>query len=283
MAPRDNFAPPSPTANLSYNSQSFMPNQAQNRAIAPELSTVVQKLRHARSVLVLTGAGISAESNVPTFRGEGGWWRSLNPADLATYSAFQRDPRLVWEWYDYRRGLIANASPNLAHRALAGLEGSAREVFIITQNVDDLHESAGSHRVVHIHGSIWRVTCLAEGKTYEDRRVPLPGLPPTCACGALLRPDVVWIGESLPAASRAQVEDYFHESWIDVALVIGTEATFSYIGDWALRAKRSGALLVEINPNPTVLTSYVDVKLQGKAGEILGEINKRLSLDPPGI
>jgi NAD-dependent deacetylase len=97
-----------------------------------------------------------------------------------------------------------------------------------------------------------------------------------CACGALLRPDVVWIGESLPAASCAQVDDYFHESWIDVALVIGTEATFSYIGDWAPRAKRSGALLVEINPNPTVLTPYVDVKLQEKAGAILGEINKRL-------
>lgn len=261
---------------MGYNSHSPMPSEAQGRAVAPELATVVQKLRAAKNVLVLTGAGVSAESNVPTFRGEGGWWRSLNPAELATYSAFQRDPRLVWEWYDYRRGLIANASPNPAHRALAGLEAPAREVFVITQNVDDLHERAGSHRVVHIHGSIWRLICLADGKTYEDRRVPLPGLPPTCACGALLRPDVVWIGESLPAASCAQVDDYFRESWIDVALVIGTEATFSYIGDWALRAKRSGALLVEINPNPTVLTPYVDVKLQGRAGAILGEIKKRL-------
>lgn len=256
-----------------------MPNAAQSRAITPELATVVQKLRDARNVLVLTGAGVSAESNVPTFRGEGGWWRSLNPAELATFSAFRRDPRLVWEWYDYRRGLIAGASPNPAHHVLAGLEGPARDVFIITQNVDDLHERAGSHRVVHIHGSIWRVTCLADGNTYEDRRVPLPGLPPTCACGALLRPGVVWIGESLPTAPCAQVDDYFHQSWIDVALVIGTEATFSYIGDWALRAKRSGALLVEINPNPTVLTQYVDVKLQGKAGEVLEEIRKRLSLN----
>ncbi|HXH48302.1 MAG TPA: NAD-dependent protein deacylase [Terriglobia bacterium] len=257
-----------------------MPYGAQSRAVTPELGTVVQKLRDARNVLVLSGAGVSAESNIPTFRGEDGWWRSLNPAELATFAAFKRDPRLVWEWYDYRRGLIANASPNAGHRALAGLETPAREVFTVTQNVDDLHERAGSHQVVHIHGSIWEVICLKDGKTYEDRRVPLPGLPPTCACGGLLRPGVVWFGEALPATACAQVEDYFHKSWIDVALVIGTEATFSYIGDWALRAKRSGALLVEINPSPTVLTQYVDVKLEGKAGEILQEVKKGLSLNP---
>jgi NAD-dependent protein deacetylase/lipoamidase len=254
-----------------------MLNETQSHTITPELRVVIQKLRDAKSVLVLTGAGVSAESNIPTFRGEGGWWRSLNPAELATFAAFEKDPRLVWEWYDYRRGLIAGASPNEAHRVLAELEVPAREVFTVTQNVDDLHERAGSHRVVHIHGSIWQVICLKDGKTYEYRRVPLPGLPPTCACGGLLRPGVVWFGEALPPVACAQVEDYFHKSWIDVALVIGTEASFSYIGDWALRAKRSGALLVEINPNPTVLTQYVDVKLQGKAGQILEEVEKGLS------
>jgi NAD-dependent deacetylase len=255
-----------------------MPNEAQSQTIAPELRSVIQKLRDARNVLVLSGAGISAESNIPTFRGEGGWWRSLNPAELATFAAFEKDPSLVWEWYEYRRGLIAGASPNAAHRVLAALDGPAREVFVITQNVDDLHERAGSLRVVHIHGSIWSVMCLDDGKTYEDRRVPLPALPPTCDCGGLLRPGVVWFGESLPPVACAQVEDYFHQSWIDVALVIGTEATFSYIHDWALRAKRSGAMLVEINPKPTDLTSYVDVRLQGKAGQILQEVEKGLSL-----
>lgn len=257
-----------------------MPNESQTRAITPALGTIARKLRDARNVLVLTGAGVSAESDIPTFRGEGGWWRSLNPAELATFAAFEKDPKLVWEWYDYRRSLIANASPNAAHRILAELEAPAREVFTVTQNVDDLHERAGSHRVVHIHGSIWEVTCLEDGKTYEDRRVPLPDLPPTCDCGGLLRPGVVWFGEALPPSACALVEDYFHRSWIDVALVIGTEATFSYICDWALRAKRSGALLVEINPSPTVLTQFVDVKLQGKAGQILEELKKGLFPGP---
>ena len=254
-----------------------MTNQAEGRS-APELGKVIRRLRQARNVLVLTGAGISAESNIPTFRGEDGWWRSLNPAELATFSAFEKDPKLVWEWYEYRRGLIANASPNPGHRVLAELEAPDREVFIITQNVDDLHERAGSRHVVHIHGSIWNVICLKDGKTFEDRRVPLPTLPPTCNCGGILRPGVVWFGESLPPDACAHIDDYLRHTRIDVALVIGTEATFGYIGDWALRAKRLGALLVEINPNPTVLSPSADVRLQGKAGEILAEVKRGLSL-----
>lgn len=256
----------------------FMTNHAQSRSSA-DLRKVIQRLREAGKVLVLTGAGVSAESNIPTFRGEGGWWRSRNPAELATFAAFEKDPKLVWEWYEYRRGLIANASPNPAHVVLAELEAPDREVFIITQNVDDLHERAGSHRVIHIHGSIWNVICLKDGKSYEDRRVPLPTLPPTCACGGILRPGVVWFGESLPPDASAHVDDYLRHTHIDVALVIGTEATFGYIGDWALRANRSEALLVEINPNPTVLSPYADVRLQGKAGEILEEVKKGLPLD----
>jgi NAD-dependent deacetylase len=255
-----------------------MTNQAEGRS-APELRKVIRRLRQARTVLVLTGAGISAESNIPTFRGEDGWWRSLNPAVLATFSAFEKDPKLVWEWYEYRRGLIANASPNPAHRVLAELEAPDRDVFIITQNVDDLHERAGSHKVVHIHGSIWNVICLKDGKTFEDRRVPHRALPPTCNCGGILRPGVVWFGESLPPDACARVDDYLHQTRVDVALVIGTEAIFGYISDWALRAKRSGALLVEINPNATVLSQYVDVKLPGKAGQILEVVEKTLSLN----
>jgi NAD-dependent protein deacetylase/lipoamidase len=257
-----------------------MANETHDQSFTPELRMVIRRLREARSVLVLTGAGVSAESNIPTFRGEGGWWRSLNPAELATFTAFEKDPKLVWEWYEYRRGLIANASPNAAHRALAGLDGPGREVFIVTQNVDDLHERAGSHRVVHIHGSIWRVMCLKDGRAYEDRRVPLPALPPTCDCGGILRPGVVWFGEALPPTACAQVEDYLGHTRVDVVLIIGTEATFSYIGDWALRAKRAGALLVEINPNRTVLSPYADVRFDGKAGQILEQVTKGLSLNP---
>jgi NAD-dependent deacetylase len=238
------------------------------------ISRVADALGKAKTILVLTGAGISAESNIPTFRGEGGWWRSHNPQELATFKAFRENPHLVWEWYDYRRGLIAAASPNAAHRALASLENNDREVFIITQNVDDLHEKGGSHHVVHIHGSIWTVICLKDGKAYEDRRVPLPDLPPKCACGGLLRPGVVWFDEELPSAACEEIENYLRHTKIDVVLVIGTEVTFDYIQDWALRAKRSGALLVEINPTETRLTPYVDVRLEGKAGEILQEIVK---------
>ena len=257
-----------------------MANQVQGQPFTPELRGVIRKLCDAKKVLVLTGAGVSAESNIPTFRGEGGWWRSLNPMELATFAAFKKNPRLVWEWYEYRRGLIANAIPNAAHRVLAALEAPAREVFIVTQNVDDLHERAGSQHVVHIHGSIWRVACLKDGQSYEDRRVPLPELPPICACGGLLRPGVVWFGESLPSDAYSQIEEYLRQTQVDVALVIGTEAVFGYIRDWAWRAKRSGALLVEINPNPTVLTPDVDVMLQGKAGQILGEVEKGISLNP---
>lgn len=256
-----------------------METDVQGHAPIQEFVRVVNALRSARNVSILTGAGVSAESNIPTFRGEGGWWRSQNPEELATLTAFKKDPRFVWEWYEYRRELVAGASPNAAHKALASLESSNRDVFIITQNVDDLHEKAGSHRIVHIHGSIWTVICLKENKVYEDRRVPLPELPPICACGGLLRPGVVWFDEYLPPAACAQIEDYFGHTKIDVALVVGTEATFDYIQEWALRAKRSGALLVEINPGETVLTPQVDVRLQGKAGDILGEIQTPLSFE----
>jgi len=242
-----------------------------------DLLRVAAALRNAKKILVLTGAGVSAESNIPTFRGEGGWWRSQNPQELATVTAFNRDPHFVWEWYDYRRGLVAAASPNAAHRALAGFENAEREVFIITQNVDDLHEKAGSRHVVHIHGSIWTVICLKDGTSHEDRRVPLPELPPRCSCGGILRPGVVWFDEDLPRAACAEIESYFLRTRIDVALVIGTEATFDYIRDWALRAKDSGALLVEINPTETAMTAHADVRLRGKAGELLAAIERSLS------
>jgi NAD-dependent deacetylase len=252
----------------------------QSRTATPEFLRVVSELRKAKKVLVLTGAGVSAESNIPTFRGPGGWWRSRNPEELATFAAFKKDPRAVWEWYDHRRQLIADSYPNAAHRMLAALETPNRNVFIITQNVDDLHERAGSHHIIHIHGSIWTVICLNDGKSFQDRRVPMPELPPLCTCGAILRPGVVWFDEELPSAECSQIEEYFEQTKIDVALLVGTEATFDYIRNWALRAQHSGALLVEINLNATVLSTSVDVRLQGKAGEILGEIQRQLSLGP---
>jgi NAD-dependent deacetylase len=259
-----------------------MGSEIQRQTPTPEVARVVDALRRARNVLVITGAGVSAESDIPTFRGEGGWWRSRNPEELATFAAFRKDPGFVWEWYEYRRGLVAGARPNAAHEAIANLESPGRDVFIITQNVDDLHEKAGSHRIVHIHGSIWKVICLKDNKVYEDRRVPLPELPPICECGGILRPGVVWFDEDLPPDACAQIEEYFRHTHVDVVLVVGTEATFDYIREWALRAKPAGALVVEINPGETVLTPQVDVRLQGKAGEVLREIQERLSLESKG-
>ena len=184
---------------------------------------------------------------------------------------FQRDPRLVWEWYDYRRQLVHKAEPNPGHRAIAQWQ-SEKDVVLVTQNVDDLHERAGTRDAVHIHGSLWRVKCFGGCGVREDRRVPLPELPPVCErCGTLLRPDVVWFGEMLPAAEIARVEAELARPF-DLVLVVGTEAVFGYIQDWALRAKQRGAFLVEVNPGETVLSAAADARLAGAAGECLPQL-----------
>ena len=235
-----------------------------------DIQKVSRALSRAKRILVITGAGISAESDIPTFRSEGGWWKSLDPKKLATKHAFRKDPRKVWQWYDYRRGLIARARPNAAHKALAAWEAKGKRVSVITQNVDDLHERAGSSDVIHLHGSIWQVKCEKERTVTEDRRVPLPDLPPICDdCGGRLRPNVVWFDERVPAAANRRIKEFFSEGAMDLALVIGTEATFDYIRKHARNAKRQGALLVEINLNKTPLTKSADVHLPGQAGEIL--------------
>jgi NAD-dependent deacetylase len=222
-------------------------------------------LRSANEVLVISGAGISAESGIPTFRGPAGYWRHFDPVKLATHKSFTEDPKTVWEWYNYRRVLIASSEPNSAHVALATLEKLGKRVVIITQNVDDLHERAGSTEVIHIHGSIWHVTCLAQGTTYENREVPLSEIPPKCECGSLLRPAVVWFDEELPADALASIDRYFQQSTPDVVLVIGTEATFDYIRGFVEQAKGSGAFVVEVNPTPTVITPVADLVLATQA------------------
>lgn len=232
---------------------------------------VRDRLRSARRVLALTGAGVSAESGIPTFRGRDGWWRREDPSRLATQEAFDRDPSYVWEWYEYRRGLIAKAEPNAGHRALAAW-ASDRTVLVATQNVDDLHERAGSTEVTHIHGSIWRVRCQRCGRETENRDHPLPERPPRCRdCGGRLRPAVVWFGELLPAAPIHRVESFL-DGGVDVAFVIGTEASFGYIQGFARAARRAGAFLVEVNPSRTVLSGVVDVRLAGPAGTVLPDL-----------
>jgi NAD-dependent deacetylase len=224
-------------------------------------------LAEAIRVAVLTGAGISAESGVPTFRGPDGLWREYKPEDLATPEAFARDPKLVWEWYDWRRGIIAKTVPNAAHRALVQLEIRKPGFTLITQNVDGLHDMAGSGKILKLHGDIWRMRCTECGANFPNRRVPLPKIPPHCACGGMARPGVVWFGEPLPEGMMKEAEHAAASA--QVFLVIGTSAVVYPAAGLIPYAKQSGARVIEINTEPTPATALVDCTLQGSAGEIV--------------
>ncbi len=234
------------------------------------MQAVRQWLREARSIAVLTGAGVSAESGVPTFRGANGLWKQHRAEDLATPGAFARDPKLVWEWYDWRRSVIAQAKPNAGHYALAEAETRARKFTLITQNVDGLHELAGSRNVLRLHGSIWILRCMECTREREDRRSPLPDLPPRCECSGLLRPGVVWFGEPLPANIWKQAESAARAA--DLFLLIGTSALVYPAAGLAPLAKSSGARVVEINIAETGLSDAIDEFLQGPSGELLPQL-----------
>jgi NAD-dependent deacetylase len=239
------------------------------------LERAAEALAGAERVAVLTGAGISAESGVPTFRGADGLWKTYRAEALATPEAFARDPALVWEWYDWRRGLIAPVRPNAGHAVLAGWEGLFEGFTVMTQNVDGLHARAGSRNVVELHGSIWKLRCTREGTVAESRETPLPTIPPVCPnCGALVRPHVVWFGEALDP----DVLERAHRlsAACQVMLVVGTSAVVEPAASLPLAAGRAGAILVEINLEPTPLTPYADLFFPGKAGQILPELDRRL-------
>lgn len=224
------------------------------------------RLASAKSPTALTGAGVSAESGVPTFRGADGLWRNFRPEDLATPEAFQRDPVLVWQWYDWRRSLIADIEPNPAHHALAELEKRSSSFTLITQNVDGLHELAGSSKVLELHGSIWRVRCTGCAVTSSNRDVPIE-IPPKCPCGGLLRPDVVWFGEMLP--EEVLEAAFVASASTDFMIVAGTSGVVQPAASLAVRARNSGAFVVEVNPEETPLSSVADLRLPGKAAELL--------------
>jgi NAD-dependent deacetylase len=227
-------------------------------------------LRAASAVAVLTGAGVSAESGIPTFRGAGGLWRQFRAEELATPEAFERDPRLVWEWYDWRRGLIAAAQPNPAHHALAELERAKPNFALLTQNVDGLHDRAGSRQILKLHGDIWTLRCTGCGRERPDHRAPLPELPPRCDCGALLRPGVVWFGEPLPVRVFAAAEEAARAS--EVFLVVGTSAVVYPAAGLALQAQAAGAKVIEVNLEETSFSAQVDCSLRGRAGELLPQL-----------
>jgi NAD-dependent deacetylase len=233
-------------------------------AFGPEL---LEALRRAERVLISTGAGASAESGLPTFRDpQQGLWAKYRPQDLATPEAFARDPEMVWRWYQWRRRVHAGVAPNAAHHAIAALQARLPGATLVTQNVDRLHELAGSPSVIHLHGSVFRNKCAACGAPMPEVADDLE-TPPRCeACGGLCRPDVVWFGEGLPqaewrAAAEAAVE-------AEVVLLIGTSATVYPAAELPVIAKRAGALIVQINPAPTPLDGMAH-NLRGRAGEVM--------------
>ena len=233
-------------------------------------------LKQARSVFVLTGAGISAESGVPTFRGKDGLWKNYSAEQLATPDAFQKDPRLVWEWYHWRQGVILNAQPNPAHHALVRLEQTAERFLLLTQNVDNLHRRAGSKNVLELHGNIFRMRCSNCGRRAElifrqERIVDLP----RCECGGLLRPDVVWFGEIIPADVWHVSLDFLGTA--DVAIVCGTSGVVWPAAAIPGIACEQGVKTIEVNTEPTAISSMVDVSIMGKAAEVLPDVLRRLT------
>jgi NAD-dependent deacetylase len=230
--------------------------------IPPSLATAIA---NARSVAVLTGAGVSAESGVPTFRdAQTGLWARFDPLKLATPDAFCRNPKLVWDWYAWRRKLVATADPNAGHRALVALEGRVGDFVLITQNVDGLHRRAGSRNVVELHGNIGRVKCSREDTIVEHWTEAGDAVPRCAGCGALLRPDVVWFDETLPADALQAAEDAARRC--QILLVAGTSAEVYPAAALPDHAKSAGAVIVEINPHPTPLSGVADYVLRAPAG-----------------
>ncbi len=240
---------------------------------------LIEVLQDANRVAILTGAGISAESGIPTFRGEEGLWKKYRPEELATPTAFSQDPKLVWEWYDWRRGIIGQKEPNPGHKVIARWEETFPTVSLITQNIDGLHQKAGSKNIWELHGNIWKLRCTEEGTITENHDTPLKEIPPLCPnCGALLRPHVVWFGESLsPTILQKSIQ---LSSECDVMFVIGTSAVVQPAASLPFEASEAGAKIVEINLDPTPLSLYADFSIRGKSGEILPLIDEELKKTP---
>ncbi|MCB1143584.1 MAG: NAD-dependent deacylase [Leptospiraceae bacterium] len=228
-------------------------------------------LKNSKNVAVLTGAGISAESGIPTFRGEGGYWRNYRSEDLATPEAFSRDPQLVWSWYEMRRGVCLNAQPNPGHKIIAEMENYYPEFLVITQNVDGLHARAGNKKLLQIHGDIFTSRCTDCMTIEHFDEHPLSTNPPLCpSCGGLLRPHIVWFGEAYFPGMIDKCLNFLKS--VDTICIIGTSGQVSVPVQLAEYAISQGAKSIEINPSTSTLTELVDIALQAPAGEILPKI-----------
>jgi len=231
-----------------------------------QIDLVREKLKNAAFVTVLTGAGVSAESGILTFRGEGGLWKQFKPEELATPEAFRDTPGIVWEWYHWRRELISKKSPNPAHDALVILEGKTPGFTLITQNVDGLHTLAGSRNIIELHGTLWKIRCTGCHQIVEDRSLKMPLLPSCGVCHTLLRPNVVWFGEGIDPLDLEGSLKACREC--EVFLVIGTSSVVQPAASFAALARSEGAFIVEVNVEPA-LQIRPDASLTGKAADIL--------------
>ncbi|NOX64360.1 MAG: NAD-dependent deacylase [Chlorobi bacterium] len=232
---------------------------------------LIEKLKSAKSVLFFTGAGISAESGIDTFRGKGGLWNKMKPQELASFDGFMSNPNLVWEWYQYRRKILKGTGPNPGHLSIAEFEKYIDTVTVVTQNVDNLHFRAGSSHILELHGNIERNYCI-DCKTYYgmDDFLDVDEAPKCSKCGGMIRPDVVWFGENLPQNIFAEAEEIAKQS--DICFVVGTSAVVYPAAYIPKSAKEGGSYVVEINIEPTEITNSVDCSLTGKSGEILPKL-----------
>ncbi len=236
-------------------------------AMIRELKT---RLDRAAAVTILTGAGISADSGIPTFRGTDGLWNNYRPEELASPEAFDRDPRLAWQWYNCRRELIAARQPNPAHYAIVELERRGNPFWLITQNVDGLHVVAGSQRVSEIHGNIWKVRCTQCGQITMNRDVPIAILPHCSSCQGLLRPHIVWFGESLDPVDMQQSGVALRQC--EVLLIIGTSGVVYPAASFGSVAKEHGAFVAECNLDSTPHSDLVDMAIHGSAKELVPQL-----------
>ncbi len=238
------------------------------------MEELARALANSKNAIAFTGAGISADSGVPTFRGPGGLWERYKPEELATPEAFSRNPVLVWRWYRWRQELIYSAGPNPAHYALAELERLGVIKAVVTQNVDGLHQKAGSRRVVELHGNIWHLRCVDCGNEIVVEK-PVAEIPPRCPrCGGLMRPGVVWFGEPLHRASWEEAVAL--ASSADFVLVVGTSGAVYPAALLPTIAKRGGALVAVVDPGKTAFDDIADFKIRGRAAEVLPELARKV-------
>jgi len=229
--------------------------------------SIKEQIRNVKKIVLVTGAGISQESGIPTFRGKDGLWRNYDAMKLATIDAFYDNPKLVWEWYNERRQNIFSAEPNRGHKAIAELEKFA-EVVILTQNIDGLHQKAGSTKVLELHGSIVKIKCTV--CDFNDEIITeFSENPPLCKCGNILRPDVVWFGEPLP--QDVWQKAIIHANQCDLMLIAGTSLVVSPANTLPIYAKQNNAMLIEINPENTEMSSEMNLTIKDKSSNALPE------------